>query len=301
MAESQQKYIGTNAYKNEKRNQSRMVTREALFIHEYVKTKYVNIYHEAAGFYNQINKQYSKKPDLRKTYQFRSWKNQVAAQKGQPQTNIPRPKEYYYNRTQYKDITICPPTETSQKKCNTNNLLTMMLNIPLMATPQHSTTEGIITQEDQSPDPPAVSTEVIQENDQAATPTIDEDLMLIDPSITDHLMPEIVEKITQEDQSPDPPAVSTEVIQENDQAATPTIDEDLMLIDPSITDHLMPEIVEKIISELQADPNIKDLIDGIDNFQQELPESNEPLEVEIPELEIDLPELNGPLEESVFW
>ena len=174
----------------------------------------------------------------------------MAAQKGQPQTYIPRPKEYYYSRTQYKDITICPPTETPEEKCNTNSLLTMRLNIPLMAIPQHSTTEGIIMQEDQSPDPPAVSTEVIQENDQAATPTIDEDLMLIDPSITDHLM---------------------------------------------------PEIVEKIISELQADPDMKDLIDGIDNFQQELPESNEPLEVEIPELEIDLPELNDPLEESVFW
>ena len=229
--------VQTNQYKNEKRNQSRIFTREALFVNEYVKTKYQSIYNEAAEFYNELNNLYDRKPDLRKTYEFRAWKNQVAAGKGQAPIYIPKPKEYTCNRKQFRNISICPPTETTEKKCNTSNLLTMSLNIPLMAIPQHSTTEGITMQENQPADPPTVST---QESD--------------------------------------------------------LIPEDLMLIDPSITDQLMPEIVDKIISELQADPDIIDLLNGIDNFQEDLPEPDEPLEVEIPELE-----LNDPLEDAVFW
>ena len=240
MAESQ-----SNAYKNERTIQAKILTREALFVNEYLQTKYENIYNEAAAFYNEINKKYDRKPDLRKTIEFRSWKNRMAAAKGQPEAHIPRPKLYLYNRTQYRDITIFPSTEMPKEKRMPNNLLTMNLNIPLMSIPQHSTTKGIVIQkDDQSTDPPAVD------------------------------------------------SVSTEtVMQEGDQVAIPFVDEDDLLIDPSITDELMPEIVAKIINDLQSDPCIKDLMDGIENIEEELPE-----------LEIDLPEPNDPLEEeSVFW
>ena len=202
MAESQ-----SNAYKNERRIQARILTREALFVNEYLQTKYKNIYNEAAGFYNRLNKQYAKKPDLRKTLEFRLWKNQIAAEKDQPVTHIPRPKQYSYNRMQYKDISILPPTEMSKEKRNTANLLTASLNIPLMAIPQHDTANGIVIQEDHQPtDPPAVDsistrTTVIQEDDQVATPVISEDDLLIDPSITDELMPEIVAQIIHDLQS----------------------------------------------------------------------------------------------------
>ena len=85
MAESQ-----SNAYKNERRQKAKIITREALFVHEYVKTKYENIYVEAAKLYNEINKSHPRKPDLRKSLEFRVWKNQIAASKGQPQAPIPR-------------------------------------------------------------------------------------------------------------------------------------------------------------------------------------------------------------------
>ena len=239
MAESQ-----SNAYKNERRNQAKILTREALFVNEYLQTKYENIYNEAAAFYNEINKKHDRKPDLRKTVEFRSWKNRMAAAKGLPETYIPRPKEHYYNRTQYRDIVIFPSTEMPEEKRMPNNLLTMSLNIPLISIPQHTATKGIVMQkDDQSTDPPAV----------------------------------------------DPVSTQT-VMQEDDQVAIPFIDEDDLLIDPSITDELIPEIVAKIINDLQSDPCMKDLMDGIENIEEELPE-----------LEIDLPEPNDPLEESVFW
>ena len=259
-----------NAYKNQKRNQAKILTREALFVNEYLQAKYENIYIEAAAFYNQLNKKYDRKPDLRKTNEFRLWKNQMAAAKGQPQTKIPRPKEYTYNRTQYRDITIFPTTQIPKEKPKTSNLLTMNLNIPLMAIPQHSTANGIAIQNDQSTDPPTTdAVTVIQEGDQVPIPFTQDDL-LIDPSITDELSDEIVDKIVQDLQS-----------------------------DPSIKDIMdgfediqeEAEIVDKIVQDLQSDPCIKDIMDGIEDIQEEIPEM---------ELEIDLP--NDPLEEeSLFW
>ena len=251
----------SNAYKNERRNQAKILTREALFINEYLQTKYKNIYNEAATFYNEINKKYAKKPDLRRTTEFRLWKNCVTAAKGQPVANIPRQKQYSYNRTQYRDIAITPSTEMPKENRNPNNLLTMCLNIPLIPMPQHNTTNGIVMQkDDQSTDPPAV----------------------------DQVSPEILGKIIND-------SVSTEtVMQEGDQTATPIIDEDDLLIDPSITDELMPEIVAKIINDLQSDPCMKDLMDGVENninIEEELPE----LEIDLPEPNDPLEE------ESVFW
>ena len=118
-----------NAYKNERRNQSKILIREALFINEYVQTKYKDIYNEAASLYNQINKKYSKKPDLRRTTEFKLWKNSVTTAKGQPGTYIPRQKRYSYNRTAYRDIVLTPSTETPKKNHHPNMPLTLCLNI----------------------------------------------------------------------------------------------------------------------------------------------------------------------------
>ena len=232
----------SNAYKNERRQKAKIITREALFVHEYIRTKYEDIYNEAAAFYNEINKMHARKPDLRKSLEFRVWKNQIAAAKGQPQTRIPRPKEHYYNRTQYRDITIVPPTKKPKEKRVPNNLLTANLNIPLIAIPQHTATKGIV-------------------NDQAT----------------------------------EPPAVDTVPIRTADSAITDEIANDDLLIDPSITDELMPEMVAQIIRDLQADPSIKDLMDGIENTL-----GIENTEEEIPELQIDLPEPTDYLEEEMM-
>ena len=140
----------SNFYKNQRRNQAKILTREAIFINEYVQTKYKDIYREAANLYNEINKKYPQKPDLRKT------------------------------------------TET---------------------TPQQISS-------------------VTQEGDQT--------------------------------------------------------------MDPSILDQISPEVVEKIIRELQLDPELKDMMDDV---QQEIN-----TEEELVGLEIDLPELDDLIEEELqMW
>ena len=231
----------TNSYKNERRNQSKILTREALFVNEYVQTKYKDIYHEAASLYNQINKKYSKKPDLRKTTEFRLWKNSVTTAKGESGTYIPRQKRYIYNRTEYRDIVLTPTTETPKENHHPNSHLTMCLNIPLMPTPRRNASEET----------------VMQEGDQTAAPST----------------PQQISSDTQEDDLP---------------------------MDPSIMDQLSPEIIEKIIRDLQRDPNLKDLMDDVEqqiNTEEELVG----LEIDLPELD-DLPELNDPLQEELqLW
>ena len=256
----------SNAYKNEKRKQSKILTREALFINEYVQTKYKHIYNEAASFYNQINKKYSKKPDLRRTTEFRLWKNSVTAAKGQAGTYIPRQKQYSYNRTDYRDIVLTPSTETPKENHHPNTLLTMCLNIPLISTPQRNASkETVIQEEDQPMNPPAV----------------------------DQISPEIMGKIISE------LASEETVIQEGDQTAAPftpqqissDTQEDNLHMDPSIVDQLSPEIIEKIIRDLQSDPNMKDLMDDVERQIN--------TEEDLVGLEIDLPEPHDPLQEEL--
>ena len=229
----------SNAYKNSRRNEAKILTRQAIFIHEYIQTKYKDIYREAATLYNELNKKYTKKPDLRKTTEFRLWKNSVSVSNGESGTYIPRQKAYKYNRTEYRDIILTPTTETPPKenhhlnRCLTG--MTMCLNIPLMTPPRHNASEET----------------VIQEGDQT-----------MDPST---------------------PQQISSVIQEGDQT-----------MDPSILDQISPEIVEKIIRELQLDPNLKDMMDDV--------EQQINTEEELVGLEIDLPELDDLLEEELgLW
>ena len=211
----------------------KILTREAIFVNEYLQTKYKDIYREAASLYNEINKKYPQKPDLRKSVEFREWKNSVAVSKGEQRTYIPRQKTYKYNRTEYRDIKLTPTTKTSRKKNDhLNGCLTMCLNIPLMAAPHNASEETVTQQGDQ----------------------------LMDPST---------------------PQQTLSVIQEGDQP-----------MDPSILDQIPPETVEKIIHELRNDPNLKDMMDDVE--QQ--------IEEELVGLEIDLPELDDLLEEELqLW
>ena len=255
-----------NAYKNERRNQAKVKTREALFINEYVQTKYKDIYKEAATFYNQINNKYAKKPDLRRTTEFRLWKNTVSAANGQAGTYIPRQKQYAYNRTEYANIALTPSTEASKEIHQPNPLLTMCLEIPLMPTPQHNPTKESGIQEDQP--------ETVIQEDQSTNP----------PDVN-QISPEIMGKIIGE-------LASVEsVLQEGQQTAAPSTQEDDLRIEPSLVEQLSPEIVEKIITDLRSDPYMHDLMEDV--------ERDINIEEELVGLEIDIPDQHDLLQEEL--
>ena len=279
----------SNAYKNQRRNEMKVLTREAIFVNEYIQTKYKDIYSEAASLYNQINKKYPQKPDLRKSIEFREWKNSVAASKGQPRTYVPRQKVYKYNRTQYRDMKLI--TETSRKESNQlNGSLTMCLNIPLMTSPHIASEETATQQHDQSMDPstPQQTLSVIQEGDQLTDPSTPQQCdQPMEPSTPQQTLSVIQEG----DQLTDP---STP--QQCDQPMEPSTPQQTLAVtqqcDPSILDQIPPETIEKIINELRNDPHLKDMMNDVE--QQ--------IEEEIVGLEIDIPELDDLLEEELqLW
>ena len=96
----------TKAYKDIKKLEYKTSIREGTFIADYVKTKYQQIHEEAAALYNSINKLHPNKPNLRKTMQYRMWKNQIAQTNNRPLQPIPRQRDRYINPTDYPDITM---------------------------------------------------------------------------------------------------------------------------------------------------------------------------------------------------
>ena len=66
-----------NVYVKNWRQSQRTQRRVSSFIEEYVREKFSNIYSEALNFYTALDTLYPKKNDLRRTTEFRSWKQAI--------------------------------------------------------------------------------------------------------------------------------------------------------------------------------------------------------------------------------
>ena len=168
--------VEMNQYKKARRNQNRVKVRESLFIAEYLETKYQNIYMEAATMYNGLNEKYPQKPDLRKTPEFREWKNKTKPR------SFGLSSKSKYNRLTYKDIMLTKPLQP----------LTMQLEIPLLPSP-NSTKQSSDKDDDQTTNPPPA--DILQEGEQASD---QQDVRNITPSLTEELSPQVIDKIIQE-------------------------------------------------------------------------------------------------------
>ena len=80
------------------------------------------------------------------------------------------------------------------------------------------------------------------------------------------------------------------------------MDEGDQTFNPSLISEIPPEVIEKIITELQNDPNLKDLMDDVETQINHENQSN--TEEELIGLNIDVDDLCDPLEEelmNIFW
>ena len=195
----------TTIYKKQKRRESRTHTRQAIFVSDYIKSKYLHIYEEAAQEYNYLNQLYPCKPDLRRAVEYRLWKNNLARQQSLPPSKIPRQKHYKYSHAPYTNIPISSevdPTDSLIILPNAENQnpvpesprpepeKIMQLRIPLMTPsqtapePQQTPTESV--------EAPAEPVEIITEE------VIQEVSDTLYPSLMDELAPEIVDNIIAE-------------------------------------------------------------------------------------------------------
>ena len=189
-----------NLLKKEKRREKTSEARQALLISEYVYNKHFNIYQEAARYYNELNKMYPTRPDLRKCDEFRAFK---MAAKGAPirirkydktcYTNIPveiQPVEIPVQTVEIPVQTVeipVQPVELPVQPVKPIPKKVMELKIPLID-PAVITETSIQTEE------------IIQENtlEVASEGIIQEETPTLYPSLTEEIPQEIVDKIIKE-------------------------------------------------------------------------------------------------------
>ena len=114
----------SNIRKNRWRRAEAVRIREQRIISGYAEIKYPDIYKEAAGFYNLLNKKYPSKNDLRKTNEFELLKMDMPGE---------ITKKYYKRRKEYPSIKKSVAVESHNPRDN------MQLIIPLMEHPNTST------------------------------------------------------------------------------------------------------------------------------------------------------------------
>ena len=260
----------TNQYKNEKRRQARSLIREGMFISDFVNTKYNSIYQEAAVLYNEINQINPRKPDLRRTNEYRRWKNNIASEHNMPLTPMPRQKKRQFVHVTHRNI----PVSTTSHPTNICVVLPVVESPPSdnQTPPQSESPRGEIPLSDdqtspQSSENPAPDSRISGMTMQLKIP------LVRCPSIP---------KTIQDPKEILGTAYVETILDEGNQSE---------MLNPSLLDEVQPEAIEKIISDLQQDPNLKDMMADIENQMN--------IEEEIVGLNIDIPDLYDPLEEEL--
>ena len=222
-----------NMRKKLQRRENTAKKRQATFImiSEYVFNKYFHIYQEAAQEFNRLNHIHPKKPDLRKSLEFKNWKRQL---RGLSEIR-PCQKRDPCTRIVYPAISIDQQRVPEGEK-------TMQLVIPLLHLPRNP--EEIPASSNQ------VHDEVLDEGDTECS---------------------MSEKET---------AINNEQVPEEGNSS-----DEVPGIQPSLFEDISPDMMEEILEELRADPNLVTLMDDMEtSFNEELDIG---MNVEIDSLELE--------------
>ena len=251
-------------YKKQKRREVRSRTREAIFVSHYVETKYFHIYEEAADQYNNLNKIYPCKPDLTRTDEFRLWKNNISRERSIPVSRMSRQKRRKFVHTPHRNIPLplCVDPTAS-----------------IIVLPDAGNENSVSESSPPASESPRIECEKTM---QLRIP------LLTSPQRNPKPLQTPVETIETPVEPVETPDETLETITEE------VIQEACDILHPSLTDEISPEIIDKIIAELRGDPELKDVMAGIE--QQ--------IEVEEAGLDIDIPDLSDPLEDelqNILW
>ena len=287
---------------NANRRERQSKARQAVFISEYFYVKYFEIYKEAAQFYNEVNTQHPLKHDLRKCEAFRIWKKRE--QTGQQTiTNSHKQTRGRYRKFYYANIPVKQQTEQSERPISSvsSESSTEQSKSPSSSVSSESPTEQSEspnssvssespTEQSESPNS-TVSSETPTEQSESPNSTVSSE----NPNSTERF--EIpVYSIDQRSETPNrqktmrleipltKPSVVTETLhivtqQEKPlQIAAEGIPQESMTIHPSLTEELPRDIIDHIVEELRADPEMRTVMT---NIEEELEFEHLGMEVEI--------------------
>ena len=238
--------------KNYARRQHRQEARQALFIKDYVKEKYRDVYEEASAFYNHVNNIYPTKPDIRRTDEFKAIRSGFAFVLKNKNKVLTKPLQVYKPITDLSEQSFIahyyPTTETQQSTTETQQSTTET---------QQSTTE---TQQ------PTTETQQPTTETQTKEKTMQLRIPLLSPS-----------SVTQTQN-----IITQEIVEENPLtvACNQTIPED---IHPIFDDEIPQETYEAILRELRQDPDLSKIMDDLDmaDFDLDMMDEDDRLEQEL--------------------
>ena len=259
--------------RRELRKKTRDNIRQTSFVVDYIESKHPNIYTEAVEFYNMINSHYPAKIDLRKTAIYKDWKHRITCQQQLYPNTQPFPFPYPSAQT-----AVMPTGETRSSTPDTTEL-----------EPSSSCPESSSDASEELPSIPCQETSTggieklrelcYNDNFQLRIPLIRYN--------SGSVATETVQSATQE-VCPVNSIQPTETLQ--------TLTEKMLAVDsiqPSILEGISSNLLDKIIEELRAEPELKDVVAQVEEEQlfEEL------------DIDIDMPEdlLEKELENWSNW
>ena len=265
---------------NEQRRANKSKTRQAVFISEYVQSKYFDVYSEACSFFNALNTMYATKYDLRKTSEFRQWKAHINGE-------VPK-----------------APKRTCHRYLNVENTQ-QMSTFPQSSPPQSPTATECSPQTSTESSPP--QSPITTESSPPQSPITTESPPPQSPITTESPPPQSpIATESPPPQSPtateSPPTKYNDMLQltipllryntrEKSTVTTQTLDITTVQETDLVTLNDFPdEKINEIIEQLRQDPDLTDIFSTIEQ------------QIEFEELGMDLeiPELNS-LEDELFW
>ena len=236
------------ARRRQLRKRNTDIMRKASFVADYIQSIHPDIYSQAVGFYDKVDRLYPNKKDLKKTVFYKKWKIRVARQQATPSASTQDNAEEESPTVTYRD----------------NLQLRIQLNDYEQGTDHAAETSEKTEIDEQGTDHAAETSEKTEIYEQG----------------TDHPV-ETSEKTEIDEQDTDHAAETSEKT-EIDEQDTDQVD----TINPSMFEEVSPQLLEKIIEDLRNEPELKDIVTSIEeqiSFEQEFLQLG--MDLDIPELE----------------
>ena len=303
--------------KNFLRRQYRQQARAAIFINDYVEVKHQEIYEEAVAFYNYVNGLYPEKKDLRKTEEFKALKlgftfvakKDKAVKQNPPQVYLPITTVNQENFTviTYNDLqtdTEQATTEQATAEQATTEQATSEQATTEQATAEQATTEQATSEQATTEQATAERATTEQATAERATNKPQKIMQLRIPLLPSSVTTQTVNIVTQEIVEENPLTTAVNKLLPND-------------IEPTLDEEIPEEAFNAILAELRQDPDLRKLMEDIEeesdlnnvsedtdlnNILEEIvqdPVLNSIVE-DIDQMDIDLP-IDDRLEQELNW
>ena len=246
------------AYKRKWRQIEKRRKRCNAFISEYTRLKFGNVYNEAVSFYNALVQLYPDKVDVKKTKEFRSWKEALSQNTENPESNII--VQTLYTSVAYGEN----DTESQNNDTESQNNDTESQNNDTESQNNDTESQNNDTEsqnndtESENNDTESENNDTESENNHTESPYRDN--MLLEIPLESYLPPDCQDKNTQ----------------------TPVAEPDFEVFSD--------ERLQEIVAELRADPELMNIFDPQEQEEEEEDEEDEGVELKTleEELEVDI-------------